>query len=204
MSTKRVRRYRGFTLIELLVVIAIIAVLAAILLPVLFGARQKSYQAGCMSNLRQLYLAYRMYEQDNDGRFPPWHNFWTATTQADYGAAQLRAAMDNYVRAKGVWYCHSAFYQGQSAVWSGVDQRYTGYLVAMVRWHYKMEHVSGRSDRPLHQIPLAGDPTGQRWDRDTPGLEYPGLPHQEGQVILWADGHAKWSPGVFTWQAVYP
>jgi len=56
----------GFTLIELLVVIAIIAILAAILLPVLAKAKAKAQGVQCMSNLRQLQLAWIMYGGDNN------------------------------------------------------------------------------------------------------------------------------------------
>lgn len=61
---------RGFTLIELLVVIAIIAILAAILFPVFAQAREKARQTACLSNSKQLGLAFMQYASDYDGTWP--------------------------------------------------------------------------------------------------------------------------------------
>jgi prepilin-type N-terminal cleavage/methylation domain-containing protein/prepilin-type processing-associated H-X9-DG protein len=65
------RKQRGFTLIELLVVIAIIAILAAILFPVFAQAREKARSSGCLSNQKQIGLAFSMYSQDYDETYPP-------------------------------------------------------------------------------------------------------------------------------------
>lgn len=60
----------GFTLIELLVVIAVIAILAAILLPALAAARGRAQGMICLSNTRQLTLAWQLYADDHNGRLP--------------------------------------------------------------------------------------------------------------------------------------
>jgi prepilin-type N-terminal cleavage/methylation domain-containing protein/prepilin-type processing-associated H-X9-DG protein len=78
----------GFTLIELLVVIAIIAILAAMLLPALARAKQQAQCTQCMSNNKELVLAWKMYVDDSHGFFPfneeGGANGWIAAGEMNY------------------------------------------------------------------------------------------------------------------------
>ena len=99
--------HRGFTLIELLVVIAIIAILAAILFPVFLHAKQRSQQAVCLNNLRQLGVALVLYFQDCNGTMP-YHDNWAADVYhwpAPTALPTWGRAIKPYLKNKRVFVC---------------------------------------------------------------------------------------------------
>jgi prepilin-type N-terminal cleavage/methylation domain-containing protein len=67
---KNLKQKKAFTLIELLVVIAIIAILAALLLPALAAAKRKAQRINCVNDLKQVGIAFRLWEGDNADRYP--------------------------------------------------------------------------------------------------------------------------------------
>jgi prepilin-type N-terminal cleavage/methylation domain-containing protein/prepilin-type processing-associated H-X9-DG protein len=68
LRNQQMKRYNGFTLIELLVVIAIIAILMAILMPALPRAKEHGQRAACLSNVKQLTMAWTLYAYENDDK----------------------------------------------------------------------------------------------------------------------------------------
>ncbi len=77
----------GFTLIELMVVIAIMMTLMSILLPSLSRAREAGKRVVCLSNLRQMTMAWHFYAGDNDEQLCSPDTFWNDTDVSKYWAA---------------------------------------------------------------------------------------------------------------------
>lgn len=160
---------RGFTLIELLVVIAIIAILAAILFPVFAQAKAAAKKASCLSNTKQLGLAWPMYANDYDDGMclvgytdgggwsgpPPtfyasWYGYWSTVTGQFDGTKGL---LYPYTRNTQIFKCPGA----GSPKWEmvGYDQG-SSFLDVLPAVPYQEEDVHyGLNDQIVAQAPNA-------------------------------------------------
>jgi len=91
------QRKKAFTLIELLAVVSIIAILAGLLLPTLGSAKRNADSARCMSNLRQLGIAVRLYADENEARLPIARNSGRAGTNAMTDLTQIQQVLLGYL-----------------------------------------------------------------------------------------------------------
>jgi len=148
------RRRKGFTLIELLVVIAIIGILAAMVFPVFARARESARKAVCLSNVKNIALAYQMYLSDyNDTFFPLEHRadaeaFFQTVPGGREGYTAPRencnhkqhanpflrpqTILDEYVRNREVWNCASAK-MIEEATWIVPDYPPGGWLGYLIQ-----------------------------------------------------------------------
>jgi prepilin-type N-terminal cleavage/methylation domain-containing protein len=112
------KQNKAFTLIELLVVIAIIAILAALLLPALAAAKRKAQRINCISNLKQVGIAFRLWEGDNGDRYPmavstlnngAQERIYSSAGNATggYGLTNVFTVMSNELSTPKILYCPS-------------------------------------------------------------------------------------------------
>jgi prepilin-type N-terminal cleavage/methylation domain-containing protein len=213
------RRVRGFTLIELLVVIAIIAIIAALLLPALSAAKARAKGAGCISNLRQLALGWRMYADDNNATLvvnlpqPANETAWVAggfTTpmQMTNQAIIRQGLLFPYVVNPAVYHCPADMTQ------TGGVPRVLSY--AMNGWMGSRTMNQGTSYGPAYRtfvreteltviaatsrlwVLADEDPStlNDGWflvtmDDAQPFASFPGIRHHHGCGINFADGHTE-------------
>ena len=143
---------RAFTLVELLVVVAIIGIIAGLLLPALSRARRSAQKTGCLSQLKQHGLAWRMYLDDNESRFPDRRDLktslpggykpWSTWPKSDPRAGWAVIVLSNVLKDDTIWACPAL----KPASWSAVEQVHqaaadgTNALVARY-WMWRFDRV---------------------------------------------------------------
>jgi prepilin-type N-terminal cleavage/methylation domain-containing protein/prepilin-type processing-associated H-X9-DG protein len=190
---------RGFTLIELLVVIAIIAILAAILFPVFAKAREKARQTSCLSNLKEIALASKMYGQDYDEWTTP---SWTSTAGVTYLFSSL---LQPYIKNTQIFTCPSKTGSWDGVGPSGPPYSCVGAQTVMSNYTVNFCIAGGFGVWPLTKEAQLLRPaeTIEYCDGSCPNAQpqvasdprcygVAATRHNEGANCSFYDGHAKW------------
>jgi len=182
-------RRKGFTLIELLVVIAIIAILAAILFPVFARAREKARQTACLSNMKQLSTANRMYATDYDNRIVPY-----ALGSDPGGCAGYFLRLDPYIKNQQLWNCPSTMDDGAASVWRRA-YGYNNYMEWFNGFYYRettLEEITTPSDTAFLGETACVSRSYQAVSNANPPVWYLQPVHNGGCNLAFFDGHSKW------------
>jgi len=201
---------RGFTLIELLVVIAIIAILAAILFPVFAKAREKARQSSCLSNCKQIGLAFMQYCQDYDERVPLVAQYGAVNPYTGAAPLYYPVLLEPYIKNTQVWICPSRTGAGSALNYVMGNCPHYGYGCSFYRATRPTEMGSGFCDTTYASLGSIQKPaehvvfgeasvygatnTTYGGPRVAPGNNdyYNAFPHNDGRNLVLADGHAKW------------
>lgn len=205
------RTRKGFTLIELLVVIAIIAILAAILFPVFAKAREKARQTSCMSNVKQLGVAWMQYVQDYDEKYV----YWTTTQGDNFPSAQpWWVVITPYTKNAQILNCpsetmvgpyvnyHNSMsvqYQPRYGMNPNVQYRAGGLPLAKINYPANLVvladscHPMGDSWRfAWPNAPGAWNSSPNKCTNARTDMDPDYTRHNGGTNYTFADGHAKW------------
>lgn len=206
---------RAFTLIELLVVIAIIAILAAILFPVFAQAKEAARKTASLSNLKQIGLAWQMYNNDYDDTlmrarivgadrvFYWWGSVDGVTLRAEEGLLspytrsqglatdpsfpnRLRTALG--LTGYGYNYAYLSPSSYEPPIWAEVAIPVNGSQVESTA-----ETIAFGTSARINNWSYASPTLEGNTYLDPPSADFPGFQGRHNGVgnLVWCDGHAR-------------
>ena len=205
------RSRNGFTLIELLVVIAIIAILAAILFPVFAQARAKARQSSCLSNTKQIGMAFQMYSTDYDERTLYARSFgrmWSLVEKIHWGNGKngertdLNSEMPDllapYAKSSDIFFCPGVSRDMIWNIWPSPKNTMSFRVAGTSYFNNWMatlgtcpKHIKAHVKNFNMSMAEIYAPAEAMLIWDMPFYQRKDVPHSEGLNVAFADGHAK-------------
>jgi prepilin-type processing-associated H-X9-DG protein/prepilin-type N-terminal cleavage/methylation domain-containing protein len=193
---------RVFTLIEILVVIGIIAVIASILFPVYMTSRRRASATACLSNIRQIGMAIRMYVDDNDGVYPElqvWSGRKLPGASGSLACPEVqgnwrsdlkepaRYGIAGYGMNTSLTYIAETLPSLNQSAPAESAIKQPALVILLAESPFKIQTLSGADPFAFNEAGRA-NALEESWRR-----------HSEGAHYLFCDGHVKWLRDTQIW-----
>lgn len=193
---------RGVGLLEILIVIAIISILAVLVAPTLRSAIESADSATCLSNLRQIGIAARLYGAEHNGTIVPTYYLSKDTPEGvTSGGVYWTTALAPYLggeASKEVYRCPTSVKVHEEVRTAGCTYSLNAYICP--------HHASNREAK-VHRYVETATPgkiifaahgawlsRGSYGSNMTYGRQSPEPLHRGKSNILFLDGHAETLP----------
>lgn len=194
------QKSKAFTLLELLITIGILATLLAILLPTVSRAREQAKQISCMSNMRQITMAFLEYTNDSRGRFlPPDSSIAQAGLASSTDQSEVIPALyRGYAHASRVFHCPSDDRAGKLSYsindfLGGTWPAFTHPLACLPEARHPAEVFVLIEE--INRNPKVANNNGGFVVQPPPSpvwIDFPAVPHMGGTAITFLDGHCEY------------